>query len=184
MVTSDKLKILFFFSIFFFSPKYTYALITGIDEKHSDMPWDGCHQERKKRTKRSQRSWVRAMLRAGAAPPQPNSLSRGMTIPARHSRPRRCTVVAVRVSVIEAFGDGSVRFPVGSQPARPQPHGGLALSPRMWAVGRWVSAAVEVRGHRVTVPRCCRGRRHPGMCGAATQPLPRSEPPHPPIDLP
>lgn len=62
MVTSDKLKIffpffVFFFSVLIFSPKYTYALITGIDEKHSDMPWDGCHKERKKRTKCSQGSW-------------------------------------------------------------------------------------------------------------------------------
>lgn len=149
------------------------------------MPWDGCHQERKKRTKRSQRSWVRAMPRAGAAPPRPPRVPGGDGATAL---PRQSMGVAGRVSAIEAFGDGSARFPVGSQCS---PSRGLALS---WGgvggtVGLCSGGGVGGCGTLASwSPGCCRGRCHPGTHGAAAVELPRSppcsEPPHTPNDLP
>lgn len=140
MVTSDKLKILFFFffSILLFSPKYTYALITGIDEKHSDMPWEGCHEERKKRTKRSRRSRAPAPgdARCPAGPRDPQRWAR---VPVR-SRPRRGAVfVSRQIPAPDAagavFGAGSVRG-MGQSPPGPKQAEGLALALVMCGCGR------------------------------------------------
>lgn len=193
MVTSDKLKILFFFFHFLFFPKihlctnnwhrretFGYAVgwvSPGEKEKNKTLPtFPGASD-----------APGRGSSTAAGLGPRPRP--RRVTVPPWHSRPRRRTAVAPRVScprqppTIEAFGDGSVKFSRGVA-ARPSPTP-RRFSPFLGDAGGRTAGLCSGGAAGAAVSRSpgrCRGRSHPGTCGAAAggaapQPPPSSEAP-------